>query len=359
MTRWRKIRARPVAAVLLILPVVLGSIGTSNANPRDSLDSAEAKLGSLQHQFEVLVEDMNTVRAKLSEVEARLADSRQVRDEAQNLADRTRALLSDRAVAAYVGAGSQLEGLLGAEDFADFTDRLQYAGALAQEDADLAVRADTATERAQWAADQYSEVANEQRSLLEELEAKRAAFEAEIDSQRDRVATLEQAYRDWQEAQRAEELAAEDAAAAILDPPTGGTGGAATSGGGGGSAPPANASAAQIAIAAAREQIGVTYVWGAMSPGVAFDCSGLTAYAWGEAGVYLPHSSVMQEAATPDVSRDQLQPGDLLFFYSPISHVSLYIGNGQMIDASHPGPGGEVAIDPVYWDNFVVGGRPG
>ena len=359
MTRWRKIRARPVAAVLLILPVVLGSIGTSNANPRDSLDSAEAKLGSLQHQFEVLVEDMNTVRAKLLEVEQRLTDARNVRDDAQALADRTRTLLSDRAVAAYVGAGSQLEGLLGAEDFNDFSDRLQYAGALAQEDADLAVRADAATQRAQWAAEQYGSVAAEQRTLLDELERKRAAFEAQINSQRDRVATLQDAYSDWQAAQRAEARAAEEAAAdaAALNAPTGGTD--TTIGGGGSPPPPANGSAAQIAIAAAREQLGVTYVWGTMNPGVSFDCSGLTAYAWGQAGVYLPHSSVMQEAATPDVSREQLQPGDLLFFYSPISHVSLYIGNGQMIDASHPGPGGEVGIDPVYWENFVVGGRPG
>ena len=360
MIRSRKIRTRALAAVMLIFPVVLASIGTSSANPKDSLESAEAKLGDLQHQFEVLVEDMNTVNAKLAEVEVRLADARDTRDQAQRLADRSRALLSERAVAAYLGAGSQFEGLLGAADFNDFADRLQYAGALAQNDADLAVKADTATERAQWAADQYSSVVEEQRTLLQELDTKRAAFEGQIASQKDRVASLEEAYRDWQAAQRAEQEAAEEAAAAA-ETHAGSDGGSppTTSGGSGTPAPPANASAAQVAIAAAHGQLGVEYVWGTMNPGVSFDCSGLTAYAWGKAGVYLPHSSVMQEAATPDVSRGELQPGDLIFFYNPISHVSLYIGRGQMIDASHPGPGGEVAIDPVYWDNFVVGGRPG
>ena len=345
-------------AVVSIVPVVLGSIQASNASPKDPLDSAQAKLGDLEHEFEVLVEDMNTARAKLAEVQVRLADAQAVRDQSQRLAQQTLADLSDRAVAAYMGAGSQIEGLLGAEDFNDFSDRLQYAGALAQDDADLAVKANAASERARWAAEQYTSVANEQRQLIDELDSRRAAFEAEIRSQRSRVATLEAAYRDWQAAQRAE---AERAAAAQTTEPadTGGAAPAPTGGSGGGAAPPANASAAQVAIAAAKTQIGVTYVWGTAIPNVSFDCSGLTSWAWGQAGVYLPHSSVMQEAATPDVSRDQLQPGDLLFFYDPISHVSMYIGGGQMVDASHPGPGGEVAIDPVYWDNFVVGGRPG
>lgn len=354
MTRRRWFRTKALAAFVIVIPMVFGSIGTSGANPKGSLDSAQARLGDLQHQFEVLVEEMNTARARLTEVEGRLADAQQTRDQAQRLAARTRALLSERAVAAYMGAGSQLDGLLDAEDFNDLSDRLQYAGALAQSDADLAVRADTAAERAQWATEQFNSMAEEQQRLVEDLDAKRASFESQIASQKGRVASLEAAYRDWQAAQRAQGEAEQIAAAS----PTGGTGGT-TSGGGGGAAPPPNASAAQIAIAAARSQIGVTYVWGTANPGVSFDCSGLTSWAWGRAGVYLPHSSVMQEAATPDVPREQLQPGDLLFFYTPISHVSLYIGGNQMIDASHPGPGGEVGIDPVYWDNFVVGGRPG
>ncbi len=105
--------------------------------------------------------------------------------------------------------------------------------------------------------------------------------------------------------------------------------------------------------------IGTQYVWGAADPSVGFDCSGLTMWAWAHAGVSLPHSSAMQYAVLPHVSRDQLAPGDLVFFYSPISHVGLYIGNGQMIDASHPGPGGEVAIRSIFWDVFAGAGRPG
>ena len=105
--------------------------------------------------------------------------------------------------------------------------------------------------------------------------------------------------------------------------------------------------------------LGTQYVWGSADPNVGFDCSGLTSWAWAQAGVYLPHSSAMQYSVLPHVPQDQVAPGDLLFFYTPISHVSLYVGNGMHIDASHPGPGGEVNLEPVYWQYFVGAARPG
>ena len=84
-------------------------------------------------------------------------------------------------------------------------------------------------------------------------------------------------------------------------------------------------------------QIGVPYRFAAASPGVAFDCSGLTSWAWGRAGVGLPHQSRQQYASVPHVPASAAQPGDLLFFYSPISHVAIYLGNGMMIHAPNSG----------------------
>jgi cell wall-associated NlpC family hydrolase len=81
-------------------------------------------------------------------------------------------------------------------------------------------------------------------------------------------------------------------------------------------------------------------------------------WAWAHGGVSLPHGSAAQYAATPDVDRGSLQPGDLVFFYSPISHVGLYIGGGSMIDASHPGSSGAVAVRPVNWGSYAGAGRP-
>ena len=354
MTRTRRHTTRLIAAAVLLVPAFLGSVATSSATPRDNLAAGQEKLNSLEHQLEVLAEQVNAAQAKLDEIGGRLADARATKDAAELEAADARAQLTARAVAAYQGAGSQLEGLLGAEDFNDFSDRLQYAGALAQSDADLAVQADAAGERARWAAERFDGLLAEQQSAIEDLNTQQDRFRELFESQKDKVANLEREYRQWQQAQR--EAAAAAAAAAEAADNGGGT---PPPGGGDDYEPPANGTAAQIAIDAAETQIGVTYIWGTANPGVSFDCSGLTMWAWAQAGVSLPHSSVMQEAVTPDVSRDQLQPGDLLFFYDPISHVSLYKGNGLMIDASHPGPGGEVAIDPVYWENFVVGGRPG
>jgi cell wall-associated NlpC family hydrolase len=99
---------------------------------------------------------------------------------------------------------------------------------------------------------------------------------------------------------------------------------------------PASSSAARVAVRAALAQVGKPYVWGASGPS-AFDCSGLMMYAYAAAGVALPHSSGVQSTMGTPVSRGQLRPGDLVFFYSPVSHVGMYIGNGQMVHASTEG----------------------
>ena len=92
-----------------------------------------------------------------------------------------------------------------------------------------------------------------------------------------------------------------------------------------------------VAINAAMSQLGVPYVYATSNPGVSFDCSGLTHYAWGQAGVYLPRNSRAQAAATPHVPIADAQPGDLLFYYSPISHVGIYLGGGQLVHAPDTG----------------------
>jgi hypothetical protein len=86
------------------------------------------------------------------------------------------------------------------------------------------------------------------------------------------------------------------------------------------------------AVQAAESKIGSPYVYGATGPD-SFDCSGLTSYAYAAAGVSLPRSSGDQAGVGTPVSRSELKPGDLVFFYSPISHVGLYIGGGKMVHA--------------------------
>ncbi len=137
----------------------------------------------------------------------------------------------------------------------------------------------------------------------------------------------------------------------------GSTASGSSSGSGGGFSAPSVSSRSGLAVQSALAQQGVPYRYATSSPGVGFDCSGLTAYAWGQAGVGLPHQSAAQFASTPRVPIDQAQPGDLLFFYSPISHVSIYLGNGMQVHA--PNTGKTVTVGAVNWGKVVGVGRPG
>ena len=88
-----------------------------------------------------------------------------------------------------------------------------------------------------------------------------------------------------------------------------------------------------------------------------FDCSGLTMAAWKQAGVSLPHSSSAQYASGRQISESELQPGDLVFYYSPISHVGMYVGNGQIVNALNPGSG--VQISGLHDMPYSGAVRPG
>jgi peptidoglycan DL-endopeptidase CwlO len=94
--------------------------------------------------------------------------------------------------------------------------------------------------------------------------------------------------------------------------------------------------AAHQAVQTALAQVGDPYVWGAAGPD-AFDCSGLVQFSYRAAGVHLPHSSRMQSRLGIPVAKAALQPGDLVFFYHPVRHVGIYVGNGRMVHAPHRG----------------------
>ncbi|HZQ26853.1 MAG TPA: NlpC/P60 family protein [Acidimicrobiales bacterium] len=119
---------------------------------------------------------------------------------------------------------------------------------------------------------------------------------------------------------------------------------------------PAASSGAGAAVAEAQRQLGKPYQYGAAGPN-SFDCSGLTMWSWRAGGVSLPHSAAAQYSAIRHVAVSDLVPGDLVFYGSPIHHVGMYVGNGQMIEASRTGV--PVRYSSIYRSDLVGAGRPG
>ena len=194
----------------------------------------------------------------------------------------------------------------------------------------------------------------------QQAQAVAAQQQAELNQVKGQVATLiaqqQQAKQQLAAAQYQAQLAAQQAARAAA---------AASSKG------PSNQTYSNVAVSpgasgavqAAESQLGVPYRWGAESPrgspNPGFDCSGLTQWSWGQAGVSLPRTAQEQYDAIPHVDMSQMQPGDLVFWNdgtNSVQHVGMYVGNGDVIDA--PQTGEDVQIQPIWTNGLVGAGRP-
>jgi cell wall-associated NlpC family hydrolase len=368
MTTARRRLTYAIVVAVVAAPLVLVGATASFASHTTKADvaSAKAKLDALNHQLEVIVERYNGDRVQLQQAQQQLTTARAQMQKAQAEAAAARSRLSESAAQAYMGMGSEFDLVLGAQDFTQLSDRLEYLGTVAQADSDLAVAADDAHQKAEWAAQQYSNAVKGAQTQLDAVNAQRDQISGLLAQAQTLYQQTNAHYRSYLAAQRAALQAqrARDNAAPTAGA-GGGSGGAGTTvvGGSGGSPPPppTDLSGAAAAIAAAKSVLGVQYVFASADPSVGFDCSGLTMWSWAHAGISLPHSSAMQYAVLPHVDLSQIQPGDLLFFYSPISHVAMYLGGGIIIHATHPGPGGEVhieSLDPIWRPLLVGAARP-
>lgn len=104
------------------------------------------------------------------------------------------------------------------------------------------------------------------------------------------------------------------------------------------------------AVSLATDQQGTPYVFGGAAPG-GFDCSGLVQWAYKQVGKFMPRTAAAQYNVGHSVSLRDLQPGDLLFYYSPVDHVVMYVGNGKIVEASQPGR--PVRVRSMYTEGFV------
>jgi cell wall-associated NlpC family hydrolase len=344
--------AAPTARrAVVVLAGVFGIL--LSAMPAQAAPATAAEAGRLMaaraHDLEVLTEKFDTARETLAAQEAAVQAAtvkmqaataalvvaqHQVRGVARSAftGDGTspfRALLTSRNAADFVGRVTTLDTIAGRQDAI----LKQAAGAnVVAAQAQAAARKSAAAAKAQ-----YDAVAAQQATLKAQVAEFQAAF-AKLTAQ-EQQAAIQPPVR----ASRADRAPAAAAPAAAAPAATAAPGPIL-----------AGSKVAQTVVDAAMAQRGKPYVWAASGPG-SFDCSGLVDYAFSAAGIGLPHSSAMQYRMGQAVSRAQLQPGDLVFFYSPVSHVGIYIGNGQMVHA--PTAGDVVKVSSIDAMGFFAGGR--
>jgi cell wall-associated NlpC family hydrolase len=392
------LRVFPVAVAIAMIVPMMGSTvvqAQSVDGQRQKVEDIVDELERLEERSNQLAEDYVEAIDTKAQLDAEIieAEARVAAKEAE-LAD-LRGNLSEMALRSFVGGGAAPLGPL-FEDSTNMNDVLQRdelarvalsAGDVTSDELDALVsdleaeRADLAAKREQaeqlaeslvaaqeqteQQTDEYEAARTEAEQTLGELiaeeEARRAAESLrQMQAQAAELARQEAANQASQQSNQSNSSANNGGGGGGGGNGGGGssTGGTTASGGGQTSSPaPAVSSRSGIAISAAMAQQGVPYRYAASSPGVAFDCSGLTAYAWAQAGVGLPHQSRAQYASVPHVSQAEAQPGDLLFYYSPISHVGIYLGGGQLVHA--PNTGSTVKVAAVNWSKVSGVGRPG
>jgi cell wall-associated NlpC family hydrolase len=303
--------------------------GIAAAEPEQASSAAQAAQLAAQANLDLgeVTEDVNEARETLAQQQAAAAAAGQAAVEARQQLGALDGQIRQVARTAFTGDGmTDLHLLMSSDSIEDFVSQLATLDAIAGHTNDVLTQvAETAAaaEQAQQQADAAQ--AGAQRALGE-VTAKQTQLEADIADYQAQYAAL--SAQQQEEVQQAE--AAHVGQAVVSPAPV-----AATSG------------SAQAAVDTALVQVGDPYVWGAVGPN-AFDCSGLIQYAYAAAGISLPHSSRMQSTMGSPVSRADLQPGDLVFYFSPVSHVALYIGNGQMVHAATSGqPVKVVSIDSM------------
>ena len=320
---------RGTLALLAVIGTLFVTVPAAQAAPATSAEAA-ALVAARGHELEVISEQFNEARVALeaqrATATAAVATMEQATAELAAAQQQVRGL----ARTAYTGESlGSFQAMLTSDSADAFVDRMATLQLVAGHQGEVLERAAAANVAAAQAQATAQQAATEAQAQYDSVAAQQAALQAEVDSYRAAFAQLSAEEQQVAIGSHGEERASRSEDRESTEP----------------SAPVvANGEAAQIAIDTAMDQRGKPYVWAAGGPS-AYDCSGLTAYAFKAAGISLPHSSRLQSQMGQAVSRDQLQPGDLVFFYSPVSHVGIYIGNGQMVHA--PTSGDVVKVAPL------------
>jgi peptidoglycan DL-endopeptidase CwlO len=342
----RGLLARALLGACLIAGTLIASPNLQAAPDEVDLERAKERLLELERDFELVVERYNLVHERLEKLQAEMAAKELVVGTIERrMASKVDAAVSLARELYKSGAtGAAISSVLSSDSLAELETRVEYLRSSEAAQAKVFERLDVDRIKLEREIEALDDARAKALATEQELAELRSDIEQKLEGQRDEIAAINAAI------ERAERRAARQAAATAralglvevdlsnIKP-----------------APAPNARA-QAAVDAALSQLGKPYQWGASGPD-SYDCSGLTMWAWAHAGVSLPHNSGAQYSATKRVPRPDLAPGDLLFYGNPIHHVTIYIGNGQMVEA--PYTGAHVRVTSVARSDYVGAGRPG
>jgi peptidoglycan DL-endopeptidase CwlO len=338
------------AAAALAGPADASKISDTRAQVR----AIERQLNAMDIRLEASIQAYDGAQQHLTDVRHQIAQNTIKLRVARHNLKVSRARLAVFMVNAYKGTDVNDDPaayVLGAGSFSDLITRVEDVQRIGASEHALLKQVTTAEREISTRQAQLKSEARDATRLVVQKRQQKAAIEAGLRQRRDLLSSTKGELGHLiHERQVRQQQAAAAAAAALAQqqqqqqeqqapPPSNGGGGTGSSGGGssgGGTySPPPAGTLGQQAAAIAQQYLGVPYVWGGASPS-GFDCSGLVVYVYGRLGVSLPHYTVSLWSSGAHVSRDQLAPGDLVFFYS-LDHVGIYLGGGLFIHAPHTG----------------------
>ncbi|HVA60825.1 MAG TPA: NlpC/P60 family protein [Mycobacteriales bacterium] len=341
-----------LATAALVLPGVAAADPVGSAQSRAA--ALAAQVGRLQTQAEVAVEHYDEIETELGQA---VTDHLLAQTELEQIQQQSRngqSAFQDQIRALYQDGGQLglMATVLSGDSFGDVVTRYQDAVSVLHHAQVSNAGIGSAVLSAATVAHQLAVAAATATTLQQAARQAAAVVEADLAQTQQLLAAATSQVREL-EAEAVAAAAARSAAQASAALIT--AQGATFSN----TVPPNSVAAA--AIVAARSRLGDTYVWGGSGPTV-FDCSGLTQWAYAQAGVALPRVAADQYNAGPHVALNALAPGDLLFWATDVNdpttihHVGMYLGDGMMIDSPHTGT--VVQIQPVWFDGYIGATRP-